>query len=136
MAAERGLSHTTPEAVYAAAATGDATARGIGDTVGGHLARAVRALVLTFGVDRVVIGGGMARAGGAFFDPILAALELEQRRSPLARQAIGSARVELLADAEAGARGAVSVARIGLAQRHGEAGLHSEAGLREEVGDA
>lgn len=136
MATERGLSQTTPEAVYAAAATGDATACGIAETVGGHLGRAVRALVLTFGVDRVVIGGGMARAGAVFFDPILAALELEQRRSSLARQALAGARIELLADGEAGARGAVSVARIGLAQRHGEAGLQGEAGLREEVGDA
>lgn len=125
MAAERGLGETNPAAVYDAALRGDPTACAIAETVGAHLARAVRALVLTFGVERVVIGGGMARAGRAFFDPILAELQREQARSPLARQALSVARIALLEDDEAGARGAVSVARAGLAAER-----------RKEVDDA
>lgn len=125
MAAELGLGETNPAAVYDAAVRGDANACRIAETVGAHLARSVRALVLTFGVERVVVGGGMARAGHAFFDPVLAELQREQASSPLARQALSAARIALLEDDEAGARGAVSVARAGLAAER-----------RKEVDDA
>jgi predicted NBD/HSP70 family sugar kinase len=137
MAAELGLSVTNPAAVYDAALDDDPTACAIAETVGQHLARAVRALVLTFGVERVVVGGGMARAGHAFFDPILAELRREQARSPLARQALSAARIALLEDDEAGAHGAVSVARAGLAaELQPAAELPAAAQRRKEVDDA
>jgi len=56
MAVELGLESTQPSDVFRAAQGGDARACLIAETVGAHLGRAVRALILTFGVDRVVVG--------------------------------------------------------------------------------
>jgi glucokinase len=101
-----------PEAVYRAAAAGDRVALAIADRVGVHLARAIRGLVLSYGVNRVVIGGGMSRAGEPFLLPILDELEREQAASPLISHALTPNPVELLpADSEPGAWGAVVVAR-------------------------
>jgi predicted NBD/HSP70 family sugar kinase len=84
----------------------------IADRVGVHLARAIRGLVLSYGVNRVVIGGGMSRAGEPFLLPILDELEREQAASPLISHALTPNPVELLpADSEPGAWGAVVVAR-------------------------
>lgn len=104
-----------PEAVYRAAAAGDAVALGIAERVGVHLARAIRGIVLSYGVDRVVIGGGLSRAGEPFLRPILDELEREQAASPLISHALTPNPVELLpADSDPGAWGAVVVARAGL----------------------
>lgn len=104
-----------PEAVYRAAAEGDPVALAIADRVGRHLAHAVRGLVLSYGVKRVVIGGGMSRAGEPFLRPILDELERERAASPLMTHALTPNPVELLpADSDPGAWGAVVVARSGL----------------------
>jgi glucokinase len=117
---------SSPAAVFIAAASGDAVACEIAQAVATHLARAVRALVLAFGVERVVIGGGVAAAGDALLAPLLAALERERLASPLIESAFAKVRIELLSpQVEAGARGAAAIAR----QRIG-------AQQREEVGDA
>jgi predicted NBD/HSP70 family sugar kinase len=103
---------TGPETVYRAAAAGDAVALAIADRVGVHLARAIRGIVLSYGVNRVVIGGGMSRAGESFLRPILDELEREQAASPLISHALTPNPVELLPpDSEPGAWGAVVVAR-------------------------
>jgi glucokinase len=104
-----------PEAVYRAAAAGDAVALAIADRVGIYLARAIRGIVLCYGVDRVVIGGGLSRAGEPFLRPILDELERERAASPLISHALTPNPVELLpADSDPGAWGAVVVARSGL----------------------
>lgn len=114
MAAEANLDAPDPATVFRLAAAGNPLAVAIADRVGAHLARSVRALVLTFGVDRVDIGGGMARAGQAFIGPVMAELEREQAASPLVREAFADVCVELSADPDAGVRGAIAVARAGL----------------------
>ena len=104
-----------PEAVYRAAAAGDEVALAIADRVGVHLARAIRGLLLSYGIDRVVIGGGLSRAGEPFLRPILDELERERAASPLISHALTPNPVELLpADSDPGAWGAVVVARSGL----------------------
>jgi glucokinase len=104
-----------PEAVYRAAAAGDPVALAIADQVGVYLGRAVRGIILSYGVDRVVIGGGLSRAGEPFLRPILDELEREQAASPLISHALTPNPVELLpADSDPGAWGAVVVARSGL----------------------
>jgi predicted NBD/HSP70 family sugar kinase len=101
--------------LYAAAASGDQKASEVATNVGRHLARAIRGLVLTYGIGDVVIGGGVAGAGSPFLDPILAALDDERAASDLVRAAIRPGAVRLLpADSDAGAWGAVTVARAGL----------------------
>jgi len=108
--------HLTAEAVYAAAGRGDALALRVTTAAGASIARAVRALALTYGVRRVIIGGGPTRAGAAFSDPLMWHLDQERAASPLVRRAVPDM-VELLpANADATAWGAVTVARIGLEQ--------------------
>jgi predicted NBD/HSP70 family sugar kinase len=102
-----------PAEVYRHAAAGDAVASAIAAEVGAHLARAIRTLALLYGVDRVVIGGGLSRAGATFVQPILDELERERLASPLMAHALGSLPVELLPpESDPGAWGAVSVARM------------------------
>jgi glucokinase len=101
-----------PEQIFRAAVGGDPLAAAIADEVGAHLARAIRTIVLLYGVDRVVIGGGMSRAGAPFLEPILAELRREAAASPLIAHAMAPTPVELLPnDADPGAWGAVVVAR-------------------------
>lgn len=115
-------SHASAADVFRAGAAGDAVAVEIVDRVAGHLARTIRALALTLGVKRVVIGGGVAAAGPALLDPIRSRIAREREASPLARAALGDATVELLSPTKApGARGAAAIARhrIGLLEREG-----------------
>ncbi len=79
-------------ALFAAAAAGDPVATEVRRQLIEHIAAAVRLLVLTVDVDRVVIGGGLSSLGGALLDdvravlagwasvsPFLAAIDLPQR---------------------------------------------------------
>jgi glucokinase len=108
--------------VFLAAAAGDGLATEIAASVAERLARAIRALVLTLGVNHIVIGGGVAAAGEALLGPVLAAIDAERAASPLVDAAFREASVELLPpQAEAGARGAAQIARerIGARQPKG-----------------
>jgi glucokinase len=120
----------TAEDVYAAASGGDALAAEIASNAGRHLARAIHELVMTYDVEVVALGGGVARAGAAFLDPILAALDALRAASPLAREVLRPGIVHLLApDAEAGTWGAVALARSATA------GEGTPLLARREVGD-
>jgi glucokinase len=106
----------TAQAVFETAAAGDPVAHIVVDEVAGHLARAIRALVLGFGVSRVVVGGGVAGAGEHLLGPLLAAIEQERSDSPLVDAAFSSTTIELLPPAaRAGARGAAALVRDALA---------------------
>ena len=112
---------STAQEVFAAAAAGDDVAQEIANTLGEHLARAVRSLVMTLGVQRIVIGGGVAGGGEAFLQPIKQALAAERRKSALVETAFAATTLELLPpDLEPGARGAAAIARQRLAARQGE----------------
>ena len=111
--------------VFRAGSAGDAVAVEITDRVADHLARAIRSLALTLGVQRVVIGGGVAAAGPALLEPIRTRIALERAASPLVEAALGGATVDLLSPTEApGARGAAAIARdrIGLPEGEGVGG--------------
>ncbi len=107
--------------VFEAAAAGDDSAQEIAAKLGEHFARAVRGLVMTLGIQRIVIGGGVAGGGEAFLQPIKQALADERRKSALVETAFAGTTLELLApDLEPGARGAAAIARRRLAARQGE----------------
>ena len=107
--------------LFEAAAAGDEMAAEIASRLGEHLARAVRGLVMTLGVQRIVIGGGVAGGGEAFLQPIKQALAVERRKSALVETAFAGTSLELLPpDLEPGARGAAAIARQRLAARQGE----------------
>jgi glucokinase len=106
----------TAVAVYEAVAANDEVAIGIADAVGRHLAWAVHLLVMTYDIERVVLGGGVSHAGAPFVEPIVRELDRLRRNSDLAREQLAPGVVELLpAGADAGAWGAVTIAGLGRA---------------------
>ncbi|HEU4919610.1 MAG TPA: hypothetical protein VFT20_07695, partial [Candidatus Limnocylindrales bacterium] len=75
-------------------------------------ARANHALVMTYDVELVVLGGGVSGAGRAFLDPILAELDEMRAVSDLAGEMLPAELVTVTPDgADAGARGGVAIAR-------------------------
>ena len=101
----------TTARVYSAAQEGDAGALAVTRRAGEYLAQAVHNLVMTCDVERVVFGGGVARARAAFLDPIREALEQMRRASPLAAEVLRPGLVGLLPPGyEAGLWGALALA--------------------------
>ena len=120
------------EAVYAAAATGDDVAREVVDSTGRAIAWGIYLLALAYDVERIVLGGGVSHAGEAFMGPVRRQLDRYREASPLAAEILLPDLVQLLpADADAGAWGAVTVARESLDGRR----VAALAG-RREVGHA
>ena len=72
-------------ALFDAADHGDPAAVVVRDDVAGHLAAAVRLLVLTLDVEVVVLGGGVAELGPRLRDAVAAALSRDSSRSPFLR---------------------------------------------------
>jgi glucokinase len=98
--------------VYEAAATGDPLAADVVGRAGASLARAVHALVMTYDVERIVLGGGVSRAGATFLSPIVRELDAMRAASELAAEMLPADVVAISPDGgEAGSWGGVSVAR-------------------------
>lgn len=113
--------NSTPTDVFRAAEAGDELACELATTFAERLARAIRGLVLTLGVNHIVIGGGVAGAGDALLQPVLEAIRRERAASPLVEAAFADARVEILPPhIEAGARGAAAIARRRVLADHRE----------------
>ena len=108
----------TAEAVYAAAEQGDPLALRVTGVAAAAIGRAVRSLVLSYGVAKVVIGGGPSRAGVAFTRPLLRSLEAERSASALVRRAFLGVVEVLPPDAQPTSWGAITVARNGLQRTH------------------
>ena len=100
------------KAVYDAAASGDPAATELIDDVGRRLAWAIHTLVMTYDVQRVVVGGGVSHAGTPFEVPLRRELARLRAASDLAGELLPADIVDVLPpEAEAGAWGAVAVAR-------------------------
>ena len=104
--------------VFAAAAAGDAIATEIVARAGAALARAIHALVMTYDVERIVLGGGVSRAGAGLLGPITAELDAMRAASELAAEILPPDVVALPPDgADAGSWGGVSIARTLIANQ-------------------
>jgi glucokinase len=102
----------SPQEVYAAAVAGDPDATDLVDDVGRLLAWAIHTLVMTYDVERVVVGGGVSHAGEPFERPLRRELARLRAASDQAAELLPADIVEVLPpEAEAGAWGAVAVAR-------------------------
>ena len=98
--------------VYAAAAAGDPTATAVVDRAGAALARAIHALVMTYDVERIVLGGGVSRGGAAFIDPIVRELDAMRAASELATDMLPADVVAVSPDGgDVGTWGGISIAR-------------------------
>ena len=116
--------------VYEAATAGDQLAADLVEDVGRQLAWAIHLLVMAYDVDRVVLGGGVSRAGETFMAPIRRELDRLRGASPIAGELLPLGVVEPLPiGADAGVLGAVAIAQQAL-QRDGRTG---HAPTREEV---
>ena len=73
--------------VFRAAAEGNTLAADLAATIAGRLAHIIRGLVLTLGVNHIVVGGGVAAAGDALLKPLLEAIGRERLASPLVEAA-------------------------------------------------
>lgn len=101
----------TTEQVYALAAEGNAAARHVVERAAFYLCRAVYLLVMAYDVDRVVLGGGVTRAGESFERPLRAALAEFRAESPLAASMLPDHKVMVLPpDYSAGLMGALMLA--------------------------
>jgi glucokinase len=108
----RRANHASAKAVYEAAAAGDEAACELIDDVGRRLAWAIHTLVMTYDVQRVVVGGGVSHAGSTFEAPLRRELERLRGASVMAGELLPADIVDVLPpDSEAGAWGAVAVAR-------------------------
>jgi glucokinase len=108
----RRANATSPQEVYAAAVAGDPDAAILVDDVGRLLAWAIHTLVMTYDVERVVVGGGVSHAGQPFEVPLRRELARLRAASDQAGELLPADIVDVLpAAAEAGAWGAVAVAR-------------------------
>lgn len=70
--------------VYALAAGGHPEAGRIVNQAAGYLCRAVYLLLMAYDVEKVVLGGGVSRAGAAFELPLRRAMDTLRADSPLA----------------------------------------------------
>jgi len=114
-------------AVYAAAAAGDPVARDVVDAAGRAIAWGIHLLALAYDVERIVIGGGVSHAGDAFMTPVRLQLDRYRASSSLAAEVLLPDLVQLLpAGADAGAWGAVTIARESLGLGSESLGLGSE----------
>jgi glucokinase len=114
-AATRGVG---AEAVFEAAAGGDAIAADIIESAGRAVGWGIHLLALAYDLELIVIGGGVSHAGEPFMAPVRREIERLRDASPLARELLAPGVVQLLPPgADAGAWGAVTIARDALARR-------------------
>jgi glucokinase len=101
-------------ALFAAAASGDPSAKEVKDRFVENVAAAVRILILTVDVDSVMIGGGLSSLGPVLIDDVRSVLASWERTSPFLASLDLSRRVNIVpADFPAAAVGA---ALVGVAQ--------------------
>lgn len=96
--------------LFAQAAAGDPAAQTLADEVTAHLATALTWLVVAYGADVAVLGGGVGRVGAPLLDAIRARLEDVASRSEVAGFLLGPERIRC-APAE-GPLGAVGAAAL------------------------
>jgi glucokinase len=93
---------------------GDERARAVMHRVNTYLARAVQLLILTYDVEKVVLGGGVTHAGPAFLNLLLVEFDAMREHSELVRLMVPNEKIYVLPpDFNAGAHGAIRMAREG-----------------------
>lgn len=113
-AAEAGLAEQerTLSALYTRSKEGDSKAQTIVQRVERTLARAVQWLIMTYDVEKVVLGGGITSAGEGLRESVSRELSRLRALSELAQLMLPEGKVSVLpADFNAGTRGAIRMAQ-------------------------
>jgi glucokinase len=106
-----GASVPTTAQVYAVAQTGNGLARQLVERIGTHLGRAIHWLIMTYDVERLVVGGGVSAAGSAFWLPITTELAHLREQSLLAHDMLSESKIVLFSGEEnPGIWGAITLA--------------------------
>lgn len=114
----RQLTATDPQApvqsagdVYRAAAQGNPAAQTVVQLVSQYLSRAIQWLIMTYDVEKIVLGGGVTHSGDAFLAPILHELAHLRQQSTLAAELLLDEKLRLIPpDYNPGVWGAVHLA--------------------------
>ena len=98
--------------VYEAAVQGNPNAKKVVQRVSQHLSQAIQWLIMTYDVEKIVLGGGVTQSGDAFLAPILQELANLRQQSPLAAALLPDEKVHLIPpDFNPGVWGAVNLAK-------------------------
>jgi glucokinase len=104
--------------IFQMAANEEPISKEVVKQVSKHLGWAIKLLVLSYDVELIIFGGGVARAGVAFLDPILQDVKRQRQESDLAREMLHLEMVQLLPnDFEAPLWGGIALAEEGLGKR-------------------
>ena len=95
--------------MLAAALDGDRDAQATVDVIADHLAHAVYVLAVTFDVDCVIVGGGVADVGGPLLDVIRSGVGRLEARSDFVSSLDLGQRIELKPDGAVGPVGAAAL---------------------------
>ncbi len=107
-----GYESLTAENVFQAAELNDPLALEIVRKSSAYLARAIQLLVMTYDVDKIVLGGGVSHSGEIFLNPILNELEQIRSQSTLMEKMLPADKIVLLPkDYSPGGWGAIAIAR-------------------------
>ncbi|HID50676.1 MAG TPA: ROK family protein [Anaerolineae bacterium] len=108
------VNNLTADAVYQATESGDSVAQTIIQRVSYYLSHTIQWLIMSYDVEKVVLGGGVAQSGPAFLDPILLELSRMRAESHLAETMLGADKIMLLPQGfNAGVWGAITLAQKG-----------------------
>lgn len=108
------VNNLTADDVYQATQAGNPVAQTIVQRVSYYLSHAIQWLIMSYDVEKVVLGGGVAQSGPAFLDPILLALSRMRAESRLAEIMLGADKIMILPHGyNAGVWGAITLAQKG-----------------------
>jgi glucokinase len=96
--------------VFAAARQGDEVARAIIDRFASRLTRLLYATQLTYDVEAIVLGGGVAKAGGVLMNAVQRQIAALRTRLPLARTMLDPERISAISDQNMGVWGGIMLA--------------------------
>jgi len=111
------LDEITAGHVYAAAQAGNKAAQQVIQYVSRTIGRTIQWLIMSYDVDKVLLGGGVSRDGDAFLQPILQELSHLRKQSTLARELLLDEKVALIPqEYNAGVWGAIRLAQQAVQQ--------------------
>jgi glucokinase len=107
----RGKEEVTAVDIFHAAEMGETAAQEIIDSIGATLGRGLQTLIAAYDVDKIILGGGVARAGDIFLQSIRREWQRQAGLSPLAADMLQPEKLECApAERNAGAWGGVALA--------------------------
>lgn len=108
----RDFDNLTAQAIYQAAQKDDSVACQVVQKNSVYLSRAIQLLIMTYDVEKVVLGGGVSHDGDGFLMPILAELARLRAQSELANIMLPDSKISLMPKTyNAGLWGAITLAK-------------------------